>query len=121
MLPQNDLLLATWDPTVHHANESRAICLALVSGGLPEVRGARVVVGHDRGEPDGALLAQATLPRPQQRHGDPLSSPVAVYGEPIEAAAPSIPGRDQRADDDAVRLGDQQRVAVGAKQARDAR
>ena len=98
------------------ADKPRPVLLAPITSGLPEGHRGRIILGDDRGEPDCALLAQALLACREQHRREPLAAVLRRDSQPVEAPTPPVPRGDQRADQDATALGDQQRLGVGGQQ-----
>jgi hypothetical protein len=83
---------------------------------LPEALRRDLLEDRDGVQPRGPAPAQALLPAPYQLTGEAAAARVRVNREPVEAAAPSVPGDDHRADHDAAGLGHDQRVGVEREQ-----
>src|SRR5947207_9530073 len=90
--------------------------IVAVPGGGPER--ARGGLGpDDQGRDTAASLhREATLPLPNERSGDPLSSRGRRHREPVQVAAPAVPPHDERSDDAAVVLGHEQGFGVARDQ-----
>ena len=100
------------------ADESRPPWLALIAERAPEGDRHDVVVGDDRRQPDRAAFVHSTLTLPHERPCEALPAPIRSHGQPVEASPPPIPGRNQRPDQEAFSLGDEQRLTVGARKRR---
>lgn len=73
------------------AHKPRPVLLMLIAGSPPEPHRDVVLVGNDRGKPDGAPCLQVALALPQQLGGETLTAMGGVHHELVEAATPPIP------------------------------
>jgi hypothetical protein len=104
------------DMALEDAHEAGAMLLAVVAGGLPEREGVRLVPGDDGVHAAGALRGETALALADERGGEAAAVVVREHGEPVERAAPPVPAGDQRADELAALLGDDQSLGVAIEE-----
>src|SRR6185312_2764098 len=97
-------------------DEAAARRLQLVAGRGPEGHRIGLLGFDDRVQALGTEGAETLLARPDHPRREPSPSVCRIYGEPVEGPPPAVPADDQRADDLACGVGEQQRVGIALQE-----